>query len=61
MLRDFVSTSTQMHSEYVRRHANPPEPLEQPRHGLREALGQTLIHLGERLVRIERQPVDEAA
>lgn len=61
MLRDFVSTTRYMHEEHVRRHANPPEPLEQPRHGLREAIGQTLIHLGERLVRVDRQPVDEAA
>ncbi|HEX6286979.1 MAG TPA: hypothetical protein VFZ80_05795 [Acidimicrobiia bacterium] len=61
MLRDFTSTSRYMHAEYVRRRVNHPEPLEQPRHGLRKALGQSLIHLGERLARIDPQPVDEAA
>lgn len=61
MLRDFASTSRAMHDEYVRRHATPPEPLEEPRHGLRRTLGETLIHLGERLTRDERKPVEEAA
>lgn len=61
MLRDFVTTTRHIHEEKVRRHASPPEPLEQPRHGLREAIGQTLIHLGERLVRADRESVEEAA
>jgi len=61
MLRDFLSPSSYMHAEYLRRRANHPEPLEQPRHGLRKVLGQGLIHLGERLARIDHNPIDEAA
>ncbi|MFZ0013687.1 MAG: hypothetical protein WAL25_06165 [Acidimicrobiia bacterium] len=61
MLRDFVTTSTAMHHEYMRRHANSPEPLEQPRHGLRKTIGETLIHLGERLARVEPRHTDRAA
>lgn len=61
MLRDFLSTSSHMHAEYLRRRIDHPEPLEQPHHGLRKALGQSLIHLGERLARTDHQPVDEAA
>lgn len=61
MLRDFVQHAAGLHEEYVRRNANPPEPLEQPRHGLRRALGMTLIHLGERLARAEDAPVEKAA
>lgn len=61
MLSDFVSRSTYVHDEYVRRHVNPPEPLEQPRHGLRKTIGRTLIHLGERLAKVESRSVDRAA
>lgn len=61
MLRDFLTTSRYVHDEYLRRRINHPEPLEQPRHGLRRALGQGLIHLGERLARVEPHPVDRAA
>jgi hypothetical protein len=61
MLRDFLTTSTYLHEEYLRRRINHPEPLDQPRHGLRRALGQSLIHLGERLARVEHHPVDKAA
>lgn len=61
MLKDFLTTSNYMHAEYLRRRVNHPEPLEQPRHGLRKAIGQSLIHLGERLVRVEHTPIDEAA
>ncbi|HEX6220605.1 MAG TPA: hypothetical protein VF115_05890 [Acidimicrobiia bacterium] len=61
MLRDFLTTSSYVHAEYLRRHSSHPEPLEQPRHGLRRAIGQSLIHLGERLARVEHHPVDEAA
>lgn len=58
---DFVSTSTYMHDEFARRHVNPPEPLEQPRHGLRETIGHTLILLGERMARVESSSVERAA
>ena len=61
MLSDFVSTTRYIHEEYLLRHANSPEPLDQPRHGLRHAIGETLIHLGERLVGVERPTFDEAA
>lgn len=61
MLKDFLTNATYVHDEYLRRHAIHPEPLEQPRHGLRKAIGQRLIHLGERLARVEHHPVDEAA
>ena len=61
MLSDFVSTTRYVHEEYLRRHVNTPEPLEQPRHGLRYRIGETLIHLGERLVGQERATFDEAA
>lgn len=61
MLKDFLTTSKYVHDEYVRRHGSHPEPLEQPRHGLRKAIEQSLIHLGERLAKVDRRPVDEAA
>lgn len=61
MLKDFVTTSRYMHEEHLRRHASHPEPLEQPRHGLRTAIGQRLIHLGERLAGANRQTDREAA
>ncbi|HET9259591.1 MAG TPA: hypothetical protein VFP42_05620 [Acidimicrobiia bacterium] len=61
MLKDFVTLTQPLHDERVRRHASHPEPLEQPRHGLRTAIGNTLIHLGERLVKAQPLPVDDAA
>lgn len=61
MLSDFVNTSRYVHEEYVRRHARHPEPLEQPRHGIRQAIGERLIHLGERLTNVESEPLDTAA
>lgn len=62
MSADFVTRARAFHAEYLRRAANHPEPLEQARHGLRRALGQRLIHLGERLARIEHDsPLREAA
>ncbi len=61
MLSDFVNTSRYVHEEYVRKHARHPEPLEQPRHGIRQAIGETLIQIGERLARAESKPLDTAA
>ena len=62
MSADFVTRARYLHSEHVRRNVNHPEPLEQPRHGLRRALGHRLIHLGERLARVEhRRGLREAA
>jgi hypothetical protein len=61
MLKDFVTASPSIHDEYMRRHANSPVPLEQPRHGLRKTIGETLIHLGERLAKVEPRPSDRAA
>lgn len=60
----FVDLTTRFHSyhqEYVRRHVNPPEPLEPSRQGWRQAIGQSLIHLGERLADSPRPPIDRAA
>lgn len=53
MSADFATRARHFHAEYVRRNASHPEPLEQPRHGLRRAIGHRLIHIGERLARIE--------
>lgn len=62
MFIDISSKARAVHDEYLRRHSKTPEPLEQPAtHGLRTAIGQTLIHLGERLAKVERQPLNKAA
>lgn len=61
MFRDQTSTKY-YHAEYVRRHIRIPDPLERTRQDLRRAIGHSLIHLGERLARIEDPPkLDEAA
>lgn len=50
------------HEEYVRRHVRVPDPLDRSAHGLRSAIGQGLIHLGERLARRDRpRALDRAA
>ena len=55
-------SSIHYHDEYRRRHVRLPEPLERTRHDLRRAIGQSLIHLGERLARVEHLPrLDRAA
>jgi hypothetical protein len=61
VLKDFVTLAQPLQEERVRRHASHPEPLEQPRHGLRTAIGNTLIQLGERLVKVHPLRVDDAA
>lgn len=62
MFADLYTRANGYHHEYVRRHVNPPEPLEQPRHGLKHAIGNSLIHLGEKLTTPDpRQPFDRAA
>lgn len=62
MFSDLYPRAKHFHDEYTRRHVNPPEPVEHPRHTLKRALGHGLIHLGERLAEVERSPsVDEAA
>lgn len=61
MLNDFVNGTPAIHHEYLRRQSRSPEPLEQPRHGLRRVIGETLISIGQRLARVERRPADEAA
>jgi hypothetical protein len=62
MFSDIYTRYHSYHEEYTRKSRNLPEPLDQPRHGLKEAIGQGLIHLGERLARVERpQPVEKAA
>lgn len=62
MHRELTISSKHYHDEYVRRHVKLPEPLERTRHDLRRALGQSLIHLGERLAKVEHPPhFDEAA
>lgn len=62
MLRELAISSKHYHDEYMRRHIRFPEPLERTRHDLRRVLGQSLIHLGERLVRVDQvSHLDEAA
>lgn len=61
MLSDFVTLTPHLHDERLRRRASHPEPLEQPRHGLLTAIGNTLIHLGERLAKVEPLAVEDAA
>ena len=62
MFSDLYPRALRYHDEYARRHANPREPLEQPRHNLRQAIAHGLIQLGERLAEVERpQSVDKAA
>lgn len=62
MFSDLYPRAMRYHYEYTRRHVNPPEPLEQPRHNLRRVIGHSLIHLGERLAEVDRpQSVDRAA
>lgn len=62
MFSDLYPFAKPFHDEYTRRHVNPPEPLEHPRHSLKQAIGHSLIHLGERLAEVERpDSVDVAA
>lgn len=62
MHRELAISSRHYHAEYIRRHIELPEPLERTRHDLRRALGQSLIHLGERLAKVDHVPhLDEAA
>jgi hypothetical protein len=51
-----ISAARQVHDEYLRRHVKSPGPLEQPRHGLRRVIGESLIALGERLALPETHP-----
>lgn len=61
MFVDLTIKHRTYHQEYVRRHVNPPEPLE-PRQGLRRALGNRLIHIGQRLAETDRtQTIGRAA
>lgn len=62
MHRELAISSKHYHNEYVRRHVRVPEPLERARHDLRWAIGQSLIHLGERLSGVDQtSQLDEAA
>lgn len=61
MHRELVISSRHYHDEYLRRHVRLPEPLERSRHELRRAIGQSLIHIGERLARVDVPELDEAA
>jgi uncharacterized protein with von Willebrand factor type A (vWA) domain len=62
MHRELANSSQHYHDEYRRRHIRLPEPLERTRLDLRATIGRSLIHLGERLARVERLPqLDEAA
>ena len=62
MHRELAISSKHYHDEYRRRHIRLPEPLERTRHDLRWAIGRSLIHLGERLARVDHAPrLDEAA
>lgn len=61
MHRELAISSKHYHDEYMRRHVSLPEPLERTRHDLRWAIGQSLIHLGERLSRVDPPEFDEAA
>jgi len=56
MHRELAISSKHYHDDYMRRHIRFPEPLERTRHDLRRVLGQSLIHLGERLVRVDHVP-----
>lgn len=44
-----------LQEEQLRRFGTQSEPIEPARHGLRARIGQNLIHLGERLARVENQ------
>ena len=57
---DFIASAPSMHAEVRRRRHRSPEPPRQPRHGLRRAIGQALIHMGERLAGDRRRTVGEA-
>lgn len=62
MFADMYTRAGRYHHEYVRRHVNPPEPLEQSRPRLRHAIGSSLIYLGEKLTQPDpTQPFDRAA
>lgn len=63
MFTDMQTRATTYHAEYRRRNVHLPEPLGQPREGWKRAVGNGLIHLGERLAKVEPRSVhiDEAA
>lgn len=61
MHRELAISSKHYHDEYMRRHMRYPEPLERHRHELRKAIGQSLIHIGERLAKVDSSQLGEAA
>lgn len=63
MFADIYKHANHYHAEYRRRNVELPEPLGQPRDGWKRAVGNGLIHLGERLTRVDQRTfdVDEAA
>jgi len=56
-----LTTIDSIRAEHVRRNVRLPEPLDRPRPTLRAIIGHNLIHLGERLARIDRPEFGEAA
>ncbi len=61
MFTDLYTAHKAYHEEYTRRYVDLPEPLDQPRHGLKETIGYSLIHLGEKLVNVDRSRTVDAA
>ena len=62
-MHNYTYTSVKaLQDERLRRHGSTMEPTEPARFGLRQRIGHNLIHLGERLARIEsHEKLGEAA
>lgn len=62
MMRELITSTPLYQDEFVRRHGRHPKPAGRPRGELKRAIGHGLIHLGERMTRVEQaSQLDEAA
>lgn len=61
MHRELEISARHYHDHYLRSNVRIPDPLDRSRHELRKTIGQSLIHIGERIARVDDPQLDEAA